>query len=47
MPAGNPQTSYPQYIRDVVKNVMVPGTVDMIMPDLTSLEVICEPTEGG
>ena len=46
VPQGNPQTSYPQYVRDVVKNVMVPGTVDMIMPDLTSLEVICEPTAG-
>ena len=47
VPAGNPQSSYPQYIRDVVSNVLVPGTIDMIMPDLSNLEVICEPTEGG
>lgn len=47
VPAGNPQTSYPQYIRDVVKNVLVPGTVEMIMPDLSKMEIICEPEDGA
>lgn len=34
-------TSYPQYIRDVIKNVLVPGTVDIVMPDLTKELVDC------
>ena len=30
-----------RYIRDVIKNVLVPGTVDIVMPDLTKELVDC------
>jgi len=30
-----------------VKNVLVPGTVEMIMPDLSKMEIICEPEDGA
>ena len=47
VPPDPKETSYPQYIRDVVKNVLVPGSVDILMPDLSKLEVECAPPAGA
>ncbi len=38
--------SYPQYIRYVVQNVLVPGTVDIVMPELSDMTVNCGPPGG-